>query len=118
MDLLASCHFFHAEAPLSILAFKLVAISTGFGEAVKVAFFQLSFANDGGDSFYEAGITQGRTDIIGPPGHLGILMPLNATLDTLNTHLVHGPPRTKLPAIAGWSRIATSAFQKLKLGLL
>jgi hypothetical protein len=52
-------HLLHTEAPFSIHAFKLIAISACFAKAVKVSFSQLLLVNDGGDRLSKAGIAEG-----------------------------------------------------------
>ena len=47
------------EAPMSILALKLIAIIRGFAKTIKVTFPQLFFMNDWRDGLSKAGVAQG-----------------------------------------------------------
>jgi hypothetical protein len=46
------------EAPLPILALKLIALGARFGKAVKVALGELLSMNDGRDGLFKAGTAQ------------------------------------------------------------
>lgn len=60
-------HFLHAEAPFTVFAFELIAIGPCFSKAVEVALSELFLVNDGRDDVSEAGIAEGRADVIRAP---------------------------------------------------
>ena len=79
----------HAEAPLSVLAFWLIAARARLSEAVEVAFFYLFPVNDRRNDHSETLIAKGRTDILWPPRKDRVFFPLFPTFHTFNAQFVH-----------------------------
>jgi hypothetical protein len=77
--------FLPIEAPFSVLALTLITKQACLAEAVEIAFGTLFLVNERGDRLFEADITKRRADIFRSPRNDGILVPLLAALNTLNT---------------------------------
>jgi hypothetical protein len=77
------------EAPLSVLALRLIALRAAFGKTVEVALIELFLVYGGRDHVFETRIAQRRRIHIRPPGNRGFLLPLLSTPNTLYAQFVH-----------------------------
>ena len=81
---------FSQYAPCVILAFVLITKIAGLTKAVKRAFTQLSFADEGSYRVPKADIAQAPCIFILIVGDRCFLVPFAATLDTLDLNKTHG----------------------------